>query len=239
MKNVLRVLATAAVLLGVAEAGAQEVNYSWFDLGFMGQDVSRSSTAFDPIGNQTYSFDATDGNGVRFRGSVGTWNNFYAVVDFSSVDPSVSGTVTNNTTGFEAAVDDEFDLTTIRGGIGYKFSISTKMDAFLELTYDSVDFDFGNPVLAVPEFDFDMDDQGVGAALGIRSMLNDDWEVRGHVRYTSVGDADLTSRTFDTDVLFGVGLGYTLIRGLSITADYESGELESYSLGFRLGLDDD
>lgn len=239
MNKVYGVLAVTALLLSVSEVNAQEVRYSWFDLSFMGQDVSRSATAFDPLSNQGYDFEASDGSGVRFRGSVGTWNNFYAVIDFSSTDPSVSGVVINNTTGFQATVNDEFDLTMIGGGFGYKYSLTTKTDLFLELTYNSVDFDFGNPVPTIPEFDFDADDQGVGAAFGARSMLGDNLEVRGHVRHSAVGDIDLNSRVFESDVLYGVGLAYTLVRGLSIVVDYESGEFESYSLGFRLDLDED
>ena len=70
-------------------------------------------------------------------------------------------------------------------------------------------------------------------------MLNDEFEVRAHVRYTNVGDVDLTNKVFDSDVLYGVGLGYTLIRGLSVTVDFEAGEIETWSVGFRLDLDED
>lgn len=239
MKQVYRALAAMLALLAVTSAGAQEVRYSWFDFGLMAQDVSRSGTAFDPLGNQTYEFNTSDGSGVRFRGSVGTWNNFYALIDFGSSDPKVDGVVTNNTTGFTSTVTDEFDLTTIRGGIGYKFAIGIRTDVIVELTYDSIDLDFGNPVPSVPEFDFDMDAQDIGAAIGIRSMLSDKFEVRAHGRFSNVGDPILNDRTFDSDTLFGAGMGYEIVRGFSITADYESGEIESFSLGFRLDLDED
>jgi hypothetical protein len=43
----------------------------------------------------------------------------------------------------------------------------------------------------------------------------------------------------DADTLFGVGFGYELIRGLSITGDYESGEFSSWNIGFRLDLDEE
>jgi hypothetical protein len=39
--------------------------------------------------------------------------------------------------------------------------------------------------------------------------------------------------------LFGVGLGFTIIRGLSVSVDYETGELSTWSVGFRLDLDED
>lgn len=237
MSRVTRALALATVLLGqtwlIGDARAQDVRYSWLEIGVMGQDVSRAATAFDPIINQTVDIVATDGNGFRFRGSVGTWYNFFAFFDFGTTDPEVAGVVTNDQGQFPAA--DEFDLTTIRGGLGYRYPITYKTDIFAELSYDSVDYDFGS--FAGEDFDFDKQD--VGASLGIRSMFSDRLELYARARYTNVGDVDLTGKIFDSDVLVSVGLSFVLIRGLSVTADYETGELESWSVGFRLDLDED
>ena len=57
---------------------------------------------------------------------------------------------------------------------------------------------------------------------------------------SNVGDVDLNSPagSFDADTLFGAGFGYELVRGLSITGDYESGEFTNWSIGFRLDLDE-
>jgi hypothetical protein len=214
-------------------ARAQDIRYSWLEIGVMGQDVDRTATAFDPIINQSVDISATDGNGFRFRGSVGTWYNFYAHFDFGTVDPTVMGVVTNDQGQFLAA--DEFDLTTIRGGLGYRYSLTYKTDITAEVSYDSVDYDFGS----FAGEDFDLDEQDIGASLGIRSMFSDQLEIHAHARYTNVGDVNLTDKVFESHVLFGVGLGYTLIRGLSVTIDYETGELESWSVGFRLDLDED
>lgn len=237
MIKVSRTLSAAVLLLGFTAvpngAHGQEVRYSWFDFGFMGQDVSRSATSFDPILNQSVDIVATDGTGIRFRGSVGTWYNIYAFFDFGTVDPTVTGVVTNDQGEFPAA--DEFDLTTVRGGLGYKYSLTFKTDIIVELAYDSIEFDFGS----FAGEDFDVDEQDLGGLLGIRSMVNDELEIRAHARYTNVGDVDLTNKVFDSDVLYGIGLGYELIRGLSVTVDYETGEIETWSVGFRLDLDED
>lgn len=237
MIKALRALLAAVLVLGVSlitsAAHAQDVRYSWFDIGFMGHDVSRSATSFDPVLNQTVDVTATDGTGVRFRGSVGTWHGLYAFFDFGTTDPKVIGAVINDQGEFPA--EDKFDLTTIRGGLGYKYSLTFKTDIIAEVTYDSVDYDFGS----FAGEDFDLDEQDVGGLLGVRSMFNDELEVRAHARYTNVGDVDLTNKAFDSDVLFGVGLGYTLIRGLSVTVDFETGEVDTWSIGFRLDLDED
>jgi hypothetical protein len=40
-------------------------------------------------------------------------------------------------------------------------------------------------------------------------------------------------------VVYGAGFGWQIVRGLSIVGDYESGQFTSWSLGFRLDLDED
>jgi hypothetical protein len=239
MIKVWRALAAVGLLLGLISAGtvanAQEVRYSWFEFGFSGQDVGRTGTGFDPINPQTVDISGTDGTGVTFKGSVGSWRNFYAFFHFTSTNPTSIAIVTGPD-GPSQPVEDEFDLTTIRGGIGYKYALTFKTDIVGEVSYDSVDYDFGRPI---PNVDFDIAEKDFGGLVGIRSMFNDDLELRAHARYTNVGDVDLTAKTFDSDVLFGVGLGFTLFRGLSVSVDYESGELSTWSVGFRLDLDED
>ena len=103
------------------------------------------------------------------------------------------------------------------------------------MSLDSTDFDFGS----FAGEDFDTDDQDVGFTVGIRSMFSDQIELRAHARHTGVGDVDLNTGILDSDTLVGVGFGYELIRGLSITGDVESGEFSSWNIGFRLDLDED
>ena len=203
------------------------------EFGVLGQDIQKSASFFDLGLNQSVDIDASDGGGVRFRGSIGTWKNFYAFFNFETSDPTVEVVVTNNQGEFFD--EDTFDLTSIGGGIAYKPSLTFKTDIIAEIGLDSVDYDFGS----FAGEDFDIDEQDVGATLGIRSMLTDNLELSAHARYTNVGDVHLTEKLFDSDVLFGVGLGYMMIRGLSITLDYETGKIETLSIGFRLDLDED
>ena len=237
MIKVLRTMALAVVLLCstavMNNASAQDVRYSWFEIGALGQDVQKMGSSFDPDLNQSVDINATDGGGVRFRGSVGTWKNFYVYFNFESTDPTVEAVITNLLGEF--LTEDKFDLTSIRGGIGYKWSITFNTDLVAEVGMDSVDYDFGS----FAGEDFDVEEKDVGAALGIRSMITDNLELRAHARYTNVGDVNLTGKYFDADVLYGAGLGYTVIRGLSITLDYEAGQIETFSIGFRLDLDED
>lgn len=226
---------TILVALGIGNAAmAQEIRYSWVDLSFMGQDVGRAGS-LTPLPGQTVDIAVTDGSGVRFRGSVGTWKNFYLMVDYGSTDVDLTGTVTNTNTGFEQGFADEFDVTSIRGGVGLKYSLFYSTDIYGELTYDSLDFDFGS----FAGENFDTDFQDVGVTIGVRSMLSAEIELRAHARHTAVGDVDLNTGAMESDTLYGVGFGFELVRGLSITGDYESGIFSNWNIGFRLDLDED
>jgi hypothetical protein len=230
------VLPLLALLCFAGTASAQEIRYSWLDLSFMGQDTGLSGTLPTPgVPDQIVNIATTDGTGVRFRGSLGIWNNLYFMVDYGSTDIDLSGSVVNTTTGISQDFVDEFDYTTIRGGVGLKYSIFNKTDLFGEITFDSLDFDFGSFAGET----WDMDRQEVGGTFGARTLLGDDFQVQVHARYSGVGSADLTTGFFDDDVLVGVGLAWQVIRGLSIVGDYESGEFSNWSIGFRLDLDED
>lgn len=226
------VLAALLLLFGAGPAAAQEIRYSWLDMSFMGQDIDRSGVQV-PIPGQSVEVAGSDGSGIRFRGSIGTWKNLYLFVDYGSTDIDVDAIIRNSQGTFEAS--DEFDFTSIRGGLGWKWSVFNKTDLFAEVSYDSTDFDFGS----FAGENFDADAQEIGAALGFRTLFGDNFEVKVQGRYTEVGDIDLSTLEFDSDTLYSIGFAWKLIRGFSIVGDYETGEFSSYALGFRLDLDED
>jgi hypothetical protein len=232
-------LLLAGILLSAAlssSAMAQEVRYSWLEMSYMAQDAGVSGTQDTTVPGQFVDATASDGSGIRFRGSAGTWKNMYMFIDFASTDIDVAAIVTNPA-GEEFAEEDEFDLTNIRAGMGVRFPIGLgpATDLYAEISYDSIDLDFGRFV----DEEWDANNSDIGGTLGIRAMLNDDFELRAYGRHTNNGDVDLTTRVFDTDSVFGVGFGWQLVRGFSIVADYESGLFSSWSIGFRLDLDED
>jgi hypothetical protein len=230
-KSLLGVLLVVPALF-TGTANAQEVRYSWLDLSYKAQNFDRQGTQV-PVPDQSVDIDGSDGSGVRFRGSIGIWKGFYGFIDYGSVDIDVAGVITNEQGEFLA--EDEFDLTTIRGGLGFKYSIGFSTDLIAEFSYDSIDLDFGS----FAGENFDTDDQDSGGLLGIRSMLNDDFELRAWARYTNHETVDLDTGEFDTGSVYGAGFGWEFIRGLSIVGDYESGQFANWSIGFRLDLDED
>jgi len=230
-------LALAALLLGSlsSPAMAQEVRYAWLDMSYMAQNAELTGTALTDTPGQFVDVATTDGNGIRFRASAGTWHHLYAFVDYSSTDIDIAAVVTNSA-GEQFEDEDEFDLTNVRGGFGVTIPIKwgPATDLYAELTYDSIDFDFGSFV----DEDFDTGNKDIGGAIGVRAMLNDNWELRAYGRYTSHGELELSTQEYDTDTVFGVGLGWQIVRGLSLVADYESGEWSYWAIGFRLDLDE-
>ena len=237
----------AVILIAFASNSAQaqgDIRYSWFEISYVGQDVSKSGSRLSLIAPgipQIVDIETTDGTGVMFRGSMGTWHNLYAFVDFSSSDIAVVATITNTITGEQSApAKDEFDFTTIRGGIGYKYQLRIGTDLFGEVSYESLDLDFGSFVGGGSAESFDTNAQDFGGKLGIRTLFGDQFEGRAFVRYTNVGNVDLSNPPggFDSDTLFGIGAGYEVVRGLAITADFETGEFTNWNIGFRLDLDE-
>ena len=225
-------LAAVAMLMLSGWANAQEIRYSWVDLSYLYQDMEGNGTQV-PIPGQTVDLSASDGSGIRFRGSIEVFEHLYIFGSYASTDNDVAAVVTNIQGMFPAT--DEYDHTTIRGGIGIKFNVFGRTDIFGEASYDSLDLDFGS----FAGEDFDTDTKEFGGSLGLRSLLNDDLEVRVYGRYSGAGLPDLNTGDFDTDVLFGAGFGWEIVRGLSIVGDYEAGDISNWSLGFRLDLDED
>ena len=232
----LSLIAISLILAGTS--AAQELRYSWMDLSFMVQDFDRMGTqTVEPVPGvfQTVDVDASDGDGVRFRGSLGTWNNLYLFVDYGSTDVDFDAVIDNPTLPMPELAQDLFDYTTIRGGVGVKWSIGFSTDIYAQVSFDSLDLDWGS----LGGENFDADKQDVGGSIGVRTLLGDDFEIRVHGRFTNVGDVDLNTLQFDSDTLFGAGFGWELVRGLSIVGDYEAGEFSAWSVGFRLDLDED
>ncbi len=229
-----KIIAVLLLMICSSATLAQNVRYSWFEMSYVQQNIGEGGTLTDDLIGQTVDISSEDdGNGIKFRGSVGTWHNLFIFVDFNSSDLIVDATISNSQVQLSAS--DEFDFVAIRGGVGVKWSVTHNTDVYAAVSYDSTDLDFGS----FAGEDFDTGEKDMGAQVGVRSIFGDKLELRANVRYTGVGDVDLTSGIWDSDTLFGVGFGYELVRGLSITGDYESGQFKSWNIGFRLDLDED
>ena len=104
----------------------------------------------------------------------------------------------------EYGVDGELDY--ISAGVGYRYGLTTTTDFFGELTYEYVDVDLDSSFASA-----EADDNGYGITAGIRSMLSEQFELRGAIRYIDIED---------DETAFEIGADYFFTPQLSFGATY-------------------
>lgn len=143
-----------------------------------------------------------DGDGFGFGGSYDFGNNVFAFAGYSMAD-------------FDFGVDvDELDV-----GVGYHIGVGERTDFVTTIAYVSVEADVGG----FGSFD----DSGIGASVGLRSMLTDRFELSGSLNYVDLdesGDDTSVSGAVWYDVSDVVALGANLAFGDDTT---------TYGLGAR------
>lgn len=76
----------------------------------------------------------------------------------------------------------------------------------------------------------DVDDNGLGAELGALWNIGPQFQLQGHVRYSSVGDV---IDDFDSDVPFGVAARWFFTDQFALQGGYEFGEINTWYIGLR------
>jgi len=106
--------------------------------------------------------------------------------------------------------DDIFDVDTdldyISAGLGYRYALTANTDFFGEVTYEYVDIELDAEFASADE-----DDNGYGVTVGIRSMLTDQFEMRGAIRYIDIEE---------DETAFEVGADYFFTPQFSLGATY-------------------
>ena len=147
-----------------------------------------------------------DGDGFGVAGSVAINDNWFVFAGYAASE-------------FESVVD--LDQTTL--GAGWNSAISEKTDWFATLSYIDLKLSaagFGS-----------FSDDGFGASVGLRSMLNPNFELYGSLGYSDLGDGgDGTAVT--------AGLWYTVAGNLALGLGAEVGsDITTYGIGIRLYFD--
>jgi hypothetical protein len=144
--------------------------------------------------------DPKELNGYHLAGSKMLQDNFF-----------LAGEYTANT---EVGVD----ITHTKAGVGYRYELSSKVDLFAQVSYLQVEI--GSRLAGTFE------DKGTSYDLGVRSKLNDSFELHGSIQYQKDTDED---RTF---VVLG-GL-YQFDDVFSAFADYKTeSDSDTFTLGVR------
>jgi hypothetical protein len=229
MKRIHRAAATAALLSAAAGAQALDLSYTYIDFGSLTVDSSASGTQV-PTPGQTVAVRGDDGDGLFVGGSLAIGRRFYAGGTFSSAVVDVSGTVTSPLAS--ANVTGNFDLVQTRAFFGYIRPLGDNLDLTFEASYDNAEYDFGS----FAGEQFDIDDSGVGFSVGLRWNPTRPLEVYGSVRSSAVGEANLTTRTFDTGTEVTAGIRWYFFQDLGLGFDLRSGDYDSFTVSMRFGF---
>jgi len=155
--------------------------------------------SFDNIEVGYLKFDSESlgkSEGFKISGSKLISENFYIAGDYTDTSRR----------GFS------IELTTI--GLGYKFDFSESSSFFTELDFARWDTDFG------------FGENGYELTAGIRSMLNDQLEVKFAVEYLDIDNNDETWLV--------LGGAYNLSNNFSLYADYKyDSRFNRYGAGLR------
>lgn len=220
-------LLAGAVTLGApTAAGAQDLSFSYIEVGYTAGFVNdvEESGAFTDDG----AFELeTDSDGGGFIG--GAWqfrDNMHLFGEYSS-----AGQELEISDGIDTG-DGDFDLVRWRIGVGYAYPYSPTASFYGRLSFDSIEIkDVG-----VAGFDLDAtaDEDGIGGEVGMIWAAAETLQLQGHVRYTSVGEVvDESSDTFDSDILVGLNGRWYVRPNIALVTGYEFGKITTWNLGVR------
>ena len=99
----------------------------------------------------------------------------------------------------------DIDLDYASAGVGYRYGLTQNTDFFGEVTYEYVNLDIELDSISGE------DDNGYGITAGIRSMLSEQFELRGAIRYIDIED---------DETAFEIGADYFFTPQFSFGATY-------------------
>lgn len=162
-------------------------------------NASADTPSFDYVegGYTSYDFDVvSDVDGFELGGSVSLTDSFYATADYADVSKN--------------GVD--LSLTTL--GVGYKSDYSNTSSFFTEVNWANLDSNVGS------------DENGYELALGIRSMITKDLELKVAAEYLDIDNDDNTYLV--------LGAAYNLTDNLAVYSEYKTESDDSqFSFGAR------
>ncbi len=214
------------IALGVPKAAwAQGSSFTYIEGGFIAGFVNgvEESAAFTD--NGAFELENDSGGGGFIAGAWQFSENMHLFGEYSSVNQELEisdGTVTN---------ESDFDAVRWRIGVGYAYTFSPKVSFYGRLSFDNVEF---NDV-RVAGVDLNVEgDDGIGGELGMIWTATQVLHVRGHVRYTSVGEVVAEgSDTIGPDTLLSLNGQWYFRPDIAFITGYEFGAITTWNLGAR------
>jgi hypothetical protein len=217
-----------AALLICGGAAASELSYTFVDLSAQGVETTASGTQI--VGTQAVAVGSGEGDGLGVGGQLAVGRQFYVGGQFRTAVVDVNAVVTSPLV--VEPVAGNFDLITSRVALGYARELRENMDVFAELAFESVEYDFGS----FAGENFDTDDSGAGMSVGARWNPVPALEIFGAVRYSAIGEAGLSTRTFESATSVAAGLRWYFFEDLGLGFDYEFGDVDALSISLRFGF---
>ncbi|MEC9334158.1 MAG: outer membrane beta-barrel protein [Pseudomonadota bacterium] len=130
-------------------------------------------------------------SGFQIQGFKSLNENVYLTGGYGQLGEDVSGV--------------DIDLDYASAGVGYRYGLTQNTDFFGEVTYEYVNIDVELDSISGE------DDNGYGITAGIRSMLSEQFELRGAIRYIDIED---------DETAFEIGADYFFTPQFSFGATY-------------------
>lgn len=130
-------------------------------------------------------------SGFQIQGFKSLNENVYLTGRYGQLGEDVSGV--------------DIDLDYASAGVGYRYGLTQNTDFFGEVTYEYVNIDVELDSISGE------DDNGYGITAGIRSMLSEQFELRGAIRYIDIED---------DETAFEIGADYFFTPQFSFGATY-------------------
>ena len=130
-------------------------------------------------------------SGFQIQGFKSLNENVYLTGRYGQLGEDVSGV--------------DIDLDYASAGVGYRYGLTQNTDFFGEVTYEYVNIDIELDSISGE------DDNGYGITAGIRSMLSEQFELRGAIRYIDIED---------DETAFEIGADYFFTPQFSFGATY-------------------
>jgi hypothetical protein len=226
----LRAIAAALAMTGLAASAlASELSYTFMEFGALNVETSATGTQ-SPILDQLVEVGPGKGEGVTVGGSLAFGERFYIAGDYNSAVLDVEALVSSPLA--VAMVAGTFDFIASRAALGYAYPIGNSFDLVGEITYDTLEYDFGS----FAGESFDIDDSGAGLGLGFRWNPRPELEVFGMAHGSSVGKADLTARALDSGTRVSAGMRWYFFDDLGLGLRYQNGDFDSLTITMSFGF---
>ena len=200
MFNMTKKYLTIATLVSACAIGTTQASEEQHAADHNNQHAGGISYDFFDIAYMDVETHSDEGNGLLLRGAKSFGESFYVLGEMGSA-------------GLEGH---NGDFTFARAGVGFHTSFTNAIDGIAELTYES---------LEIEEDHHHFNEDGFGAAVGVRALFNQHLEGTARVRYVDFGHED--------DVIASAELLFLFNHSFGLVAAYEKGNEEIISFGVR------